>query len=206
MDGGVRVRFAAKACSINLPLPFPCLLFPSSRPRSATLIYLSCSYDGSDRPAFVADSPRRNDDTVSRQEEEMPMPAPVASAPQAPAPTPPPAQAQTAREGQGTPPAAAARPLRYWARRLHRFLLSVRELQSVPERTDSSLEKALSESFSVEGKRRRRGQSPRERNPTSCRVVPAGDEGEVLFPLALPPLVIRGEPGQLADGEPSLEG
>lgn len=137
------------------------------------------------------------------------MPAPVASAPPAPAPTPAPApaQAQTAREGQGTPSAAAARPLRYWALRLHRFLLSVRELQSVPERTDSSLEKTLSESFSVDGKRRRRGQSPRERRPTSCRVVPAEDEGEVLFPLALPPLVIGGsEPDQLADGEPSCEG
>lgn len=184
--------------------------FPSLKRVPSLLKPTTRSYDGSDRPELVVtvadDSPPGSNDTVEQKEEKMP--APVASAPPAQtqaqsqtlAQAQAQAQTQSAREGPGTPPASAARPLRYWAQRLHLFLLSVRELQSVPERTDSSLEKALSGS-SLDGRRRRHG-----RSPTSCGVVPAEDEGDVLFPLALPPLVIGSERDPLADGVSSLKG
>ena len=192
---------------------FHSIPFPSLKRVSSLLKPTTCSYDGSDRPELVvtiaSESPSGSSDPVEQKEEKIP--APVASAPptQAQAQTQAQtlalaqaqalAQVQSAREGPGTPPASAARPLRYWAQRLHLFLLSVRELQSVPERTDSSLEKALSGS-SLDGKRRRHGQSP-----TSCCDVLPEDEGGALFPVALPPLVVGGEGDLPADGVSSLE-
>lgn len=39
------------------------------------------------------------------------------------------------------------RPVRYWARRIHRFLLSVRELRAVPDRDPGSLDKIMRRLF-----------------------------------------------------------
>ncbi|CAM9545029.1 unnamed protein product [Ectocarpus sp. 4 AP-2014] len=52
------------------------------------------------------------------------------------------------------------RPLRYWARRIHRFLLSVRELRTVPDRDLASLEEIMLEARRGGGGGRGRSTSP----------------------------------------------
>lgn len=68
------------------------------------------------------------------------------------------------------------RPLRYWARRIHRFLLSIRELRTVPERDTESLEKYLFEIRRAEGKRG--GRSPSSSPLRFRRELPGPERSE----------------------------
>ncbi|CAN0016246.1 unnamed protein product [Hapterophycus canaliculatus] len=57
--------------------------------------------------------------------------------------------------GGDSPPVGSPgspRPLRYWAVRIHRFLLSVRELKAVPERDADVLEATMYEARRGSGK------------------------------------------------------
>ncbi|CAN0350832.1 unnamed protein product [Ectocarpus sp. 12 AP-2014] len=58
------------------------------------------------------------------------------------------------------------RPLRYWARRIHRFLLSVRELRMVPDRELASLEEIM-----LEARRGGRGGRGRSASPPRALVL-----------------------------------
>ncbi|CAN0108597.1 unnamed protein product [Scytosiphon promiscuus] len=63
-----------------------------------------------------------------------------------------------AAAGPGSPPVGSPgspRPLRYWGRRIHRFVLSVRELRAVPERDLAILEAIMSEERRGGGRRGR---------------------------------------------------
>ncbi|CAM9614555.1 unnamed protein product [Pylaiella littoralis] len=66
-----------------------------------------------------------------------------------PPPPPPPATTTTTTRRLKSPRPVGSpgspRPLRYWARRIHQFLLSVRELRAVPERDPNRLEELMSE-------------------------------------------------------------
>lgn len=60
--------------------------------------------------------------------------------------SPPPSPTRVERlEASPVGSPGSPRPLRYWARRIHQFLLSIRELRAVPGRDTDSLEKCLSE-------------------------------------------------------------
>lgn len=134
------MKYTIANMSKNPPPPFPVS-------RTCALLTTS-SDDGSDRGDHETSPPHLNDNNGQVQETETETGKNMPTLP------------------RSSSPPAAARPLRYWVRRIHLFLLSIRELKAVPNRGDDCLERVMLET----SPRRYRGRG-RSRSP-SC--PPAG--------------------------------
>ncbi|CAM9954808.1 unnamed protein product [Ectocarpus sp. 12 AP-2014] len=109
--------------------------------RSALAELLRASDDGSDRGGSgVVNTCHPGNSNIIHQNQSRAAPATGPSTP------------------VGSP--ESPRPLRYWARRIHRFLLSVRELRMVPDRDLASLEEIMLEARRGGGGGRGRSSSP----------------------------------------------
>ncbi|CAM9950240.1 unnamed protein product [Ectocarpus sp. 13 AM-2016] len=115
--------------------------------RSALAELLRASDDGSDRGGSgVVNTHHPGNSNTVHQNQSRAAPAPGPSTP------------------VGSP--GSPRPLRYWARRIHRFLLSVRELRTVPYRDLASLEEIM-----LEARRGGRGGRGRSASPPRALVL-----------------------------------